>query len=165
MARTKILRPGDRRDGRVGKNGGFSLVELLVVLSIIALVAGLVVPVLRTVSPRYELSGAANAMSSAIRAARAAAIARNREVIFELDVDTGKFGTKLGGGGGAVPSGAGIELVAARTEVIDGTKGRIRFYPDGTSTGGEVKIKRSGHTATVKVDWFNGRVDLDYASD
>lgn len=165
MARTKTLHPGDRGVGRSGRSGGFSLVELLVVLSIIALVAGLAVPVLRTTSPRYELSGTANAMSSAIRAARAAAIARNREVIFELDVDTGKFGANLGGKGGAVPGGAGIELVAARTEIVGGTRGRIRFYPDGTSTGGEVKIRRSGHTATVRVDWFNGQVDLGYAAD
>ena len=165
MARTKTLHPGDRSDGRARKSDGFSLVELLVVLSIIALVAGLAVPVLRTTSPRFELSGAANAMGSALRAARAAAIATNREIVFELDVETGRFGTNLRGKGGAVPDGVGIELVAARTEVIEGTRGRIRFYPDGTSTGGEVKIKRSDHTATVKVDWFNGRVDLAYATD
>ena len=38
--------------------------------------------------------------------------------------------------------------------------GRIRFYPDGTSTGGRVTLTGSGAKYDILVDWLSGRVKI-----
>jgi general secretion pathway protein H len=60
-----------------------------------------------------------------------------------------------------VPPAIRLTLLTARREQIDETQGRIRFFPDGTSTGGAVRLRREARAYEVAVDWFDGRVSID----
>ena len=53
-----------------------------------------------------------------------------------------------------------LRLVTASSEVIDERSGRIRFFPDGTSTGGRIQVKHDREGATVNVDRSTGGVTL-----
>ena len=66
---------------------GFTLIEMLVVLSILALVASLSMPLLSRGSEGVRLDTAASDLSAALNATRAAAIAANRPMALMVDVE------------------------------------------------------------------------------
>jgi type II secretion system protein H len=72
---------------QAGAAAGFTLLELLVVLAILALAAAIALPTLTSPSDGVRLRSAAGEIAAALRAARAAAIARNGEVAVMIDAD------------------------------------------------------------------------------
>jgi len=67
---------------------GYSLVELMVVLGIIALLAGLAVPGLIKYGPKQRLLSAASDVQGAINLARMAAIKENTTVVISFSTTT-----------------------------------------------------------------------------
>ncbi len=53
-----------------------------------------------------------------------------------------------------------VSLVTAASEQLDDTRGRIRFFPDGTSTGGRVTLSRDDRKFDITVDWLTGLVAI-----
>ncbi len=146
--------------GRHTGRGGFTLIELLVVLVIMGLLVGLGPIAFHKVVPGMALKSSAREIMAAFHAARGMAIRDNREAIVIIDVDARTY--RLGGRSPARELDPGLELklVAAESERIDESQGRIRFYPDGTSTGGRLTLTRSGRKYDVVVDWITGRAKL-----
>jgi general secretion pathway protein H len=149
-ARIKTLPAGD------GPRG-FTLIELLVVLAILGLVVALTVPVFYRVSPALELRTAARTVAATLREARGRAIGENAEAVLTIDLDAHSL--QVDGGPAVLLSPRlGITLVTATREMIDSGAGRIRFYPDGTSTGGRITLALDERRYHVVVDWITGRV-------
>ncbi len=158
-----MSRAGDTiRRGRPAA-AGFTLIELLVVLTVIALIVTLATPMIQRAVPGVEIRTAAEGLRSELRLARSAAISGNRETWLSIDIETGVY--RRGGAARArtVPPAIQLTLLTARREQIDETRGRIRFFPDGTSTGGAVRLRRDARGYEVAVDWFDGRVSIDEA--
>ncbi len=158
-----MSRAGDtvRRDHRAAR--GFTLIELLVVLTVIALIATLATPMIQRAVPGVEIKTAAEGLRTELRLARSAAIRDNRETWLSIDVDTGVYQRNGAARVRTVPPAIRLTLLTARREQIDETQGRIRFFPDGTSTGGAVRLRRDARAYEVAVDWFDGRVSIDEA--
>jgi general secretion pathway protein H len=156
-----MLRVGDtvRRDSRAAR--GFTLIELLVVLTVIALIATMATPMIQRTLPGFELKTVAEGLRTELRLARSVAIRDNRETWLLVDVDQGTYQRDRTAQDQAVPPAIQLTLLTARREQIDETQGRIRFFPDGTSTGGIVRLLRDERTYEVAVDWFDGRVSID----
>jgi general secretion pathway protein H len=53
-----------------------------------------------------------------------------------------------------------LSLTTATSEQLDDVRGRIRFFPDGTSTGGRVTISRDDRKFDITVDWLTGLVAI-----
>jgi len=140
---------------------GFTLIELLVVLTVIALIATLATPMLQRAVPGVEIKTAAEGLRTELRLARSAAIRDNRETWLSIDVETGAYRRNGAARVRTVPPAIRLTLLTARREQIDETQGRIRFFPDGTSTGGAVRLRRDARAYEVAVDWFDGRVSID----
>lgn len=155
---------------------GFTLVELLVVLLIMGLMASIAAPYFGRLAPRLEAKATARQVVSLLRSARGVAIRDNREVAVVVNLDdrtlTVDSGGSSGGGSGrgmTVADGLGLQLLTGTAELIDDGSARIRFYPDGTSTGGRVTISDpgsdpesdSGRDFDVRIDWLTGRVAVD----
>jgi hypothetical protein len=53
-----------------------------------------------------------------------------------------------------------VTRVAFSTAAIrpDDTVARLRFYADGTSSGGTIRLENEALSASVVVDWLTGRV-------
>jgi general secretion pathway protein H len=47
------------------------------------------------------------------------------------------------------------------SELVGEGKGRIRFFPDGSSTGGRIDLELLGDRAAVNVRWSNGLVTVE----
>jgi general secretion pathway protein H len=152
---------GDAAARRNPSARGFTLIELLVVLTVIALVATLATPMLQRSIPGVELQTAAEGVSAELRLARSAAIRENRESWLSVDVESGAYLRDRAARTHTVPPTVRLELLTARREQIHETQGRIRFFPDGTSTGGAVRLLGDSRGYVVAVDWFDGRVSID----
>ena len=162
-AKMLMSRAGDpvRQDHPAAR--GFTLIELLVVLTVIALLATLATPMIQRAVPGVEIKTAAEGLRTELRLARSAAIRDNRETWLLIDVETGAYQRDGTARTHAVAPAIRLTLLTARREQIDETQGRIRFFPDGTSTGGAVRLRRDARAYEVAVDWFDGRVSIDEA--
>ena len=54
-----------------------------------------------------------------------------------------------------------VELNTARSELTSETAGGIRFFPDGGSTGGNVRLEANGRIYRVNVAWLTGETRLE----
>jgi general secretion pathway protein H len=59
-----------------------------------------------------------------------------------------------------LPERLELKLYTAQSEVRDERHGAIRFYPDGSSTGGRVTLAAGERKLLVDVDWLTGRVSI-----
>lgn len=142
-------RAGDRR-----RADGFTLLELLVVLAILGVVVGLAVPLFARAMPGMQLQAGARAVAAELRSARGRAIAANDEFIVAVDVQRRTVGSI------ALDPSIGLSFYTAAEDLIDGGAGRIRFYPDGSSTGGRVRLVGAGREYDVRIDWISGAVTI-----
>ena len=147
------------RRGLAGR-AGFTLIELLVVLVIMGLLVGLGPIAFHKVVPGIALKSSAREIMAAFLEARSIAIRDNREAVVIIDVDARSY--RLGDRAPVrkLDPGLELELVAAASERIDESQGRIRFYPDGTSTGGRLSLTQNERKYDVVVDWITGRAKL-----
>lgn len=76
-------------------------------------------------------------------------------------IDLDKHALSVGGGPSVqVDPRLGITLITATREIIDSGAGGIRFYPDGTSTGGGITLSLNQRQYHVVVDWLTGHVTV-----
>ena len=137
---------------------GFTLVELLVVLAIAGLLLAVTPPLISSAMPGVELKAAARRTAGALRLAREIAIADGRDAAWVIDIDSNRYRMDGDHRSGSLPAGLDVELVAAEDEMQSDSVGAIRFFPDGSSTGGRVILKRGDGGYQVGVNWLTGRI-------
>lgn len=141
------------------RSGGFTLVELLVVLVIAALVLALVgTSISRSISGA-EMRTAARKLAANIRYTRTHAILTKSEQVFLVDTENRSY-TAAERQPVELPEGMEVLLTTARSELTSETVGGIRFYPDGGSTGGSVKLEANERIYTINVAWLTGEASV-----
>jgi general secretion pathway protein H len=115
-------------------------------------------PLISSVMPGVELKAAARRTAGALRLAREVAIADGRDTAWVIDIDSNRYRIEGDHRSGSLPAGLDVELVAAEGEMQSDTVGAIRFFPDGSSTGGRVILKRGDGGYQVGVNWLTGRI-------
>jgi general secretion pathway protein H len=143
---------------------GFTLLELLVVMLILALVAAAAAPALTGSLAATQERAAAQDLATVLRQTRGAAIAGNRDLALAIDTEAHSYAVD-GGRVRPLPDSVTISLFIAQTEQLGRTGGRIRFFPDGSSTGGEVTLAAASRRSVIRVDWLTGRVDVSEVDD
>ena len=139
---------------------GFTLLELLVVLVIAGAGYALLVRFNAGGVSGAQLKSAARAVAAGLRDARGTAIARQESTALVIDLENRSM--EVGGGARAreLPRRLDLKLYTAQSEIVDGKRGAIRFYPDGSSTGGRVTLASGERRFLVDVDWLTGRVSI-----
>lgn len=138
---------------------GFTLVELLVVLAIAALAMATVPPMFSAALPGLEMKSAARRTLTSLRLARELAIRQGADRVLIVDVEERRLELpdhrSL-----SIPSRLTLKLEAAEREMIDDQRGGIRFFPDGSSTGGRIMIGYGDNGYQVGVNWLTGRIRM-----
>jgi general secretion pathway protein H len=143
-----------------GGSRGFTLLELIVVLAVIALVLALVPGLMLRPQPGLDVEIAARALADGLRQTRSQAMLSNREEVFAVDVEQGLFRAGRERALKQLDRNIELHLYTAEAELIDRERGRIRFFPDGSSTGGAIDLKLDGQHSRVSVDWLTGQVEI-----
>jgi general secretion pathway protein H len=139
---------------------GFTLVELLVVMVIMALVLGLVATSLSRSISGAESRVAARKIVAALRYTRTQAILQHSEQVFSVDTKSRSYSAP-GRPAVQLPEGVDILLTTARSEVTSESVAGIRFFPDGGSTGGRVDLVIRGREYIINVAWLTGEASLE----
>jgi len=139
---------------------GFTLLELLVVLGIIGLMLALLPPFLPKTLDGQKVKAAARELATGLRGARSQAIATQRDVALELDVGAKRFTVGERTRMLDLPRDTQIKLRTASTEQQTSSIGAIRFFPDGSTTGGEITLTRGARAYAIQVTWLTGRVTV-----
>ena len=140
-------------------SAGFSLVELLVVMAIVAAALVLAMPRFSRTQSAPSLRATAFALAASARAARAQSIASNEDVTFVLDFQSNTYGTRSGSLV-ALPPGIALSVETAKEVVRERADASLIFYPSGGSTGGRIILSSPLARATVTVDWLTGTVTV-----
>lgn len=140
------------------RESGFTLVELLVVFSIMALVVGLAPIAFDRLRDSAQYRDAVRTIVSEMRSARHQAITGRGDVRFVVDLGHRTYGLD-GGTRHAIPEGVQLGVTVADVEMRSGVAA-IRFLADGGATGGSVDVVRSasGTGVRLRVDWLSGRI-------
>lgn len=138
---------------------GFTLVELLVVMAVAALMMAAVPSLFSAALPGVELKAAARRTMASLRLARETAIRTGSDTALVVDVERRRLQLR-GFKPVNLPRRLEIKLDAASREMIDEDRGMIRFFPDGSSTGGRVVLARGDAGYQVGVTWLTGRIQM-----
>jgi general secretion pathway protein H len=141
--------------------GGFTLLELLVVLGILAIATILAIPLGSQRHSISSLRGAALELAATLRATRAAAIRSNAERTFTFDVVARQYWAEDLEARHRVPDQLVAAIAIPGVEHTGSGVGLFRFYPDGTSSGGQIILRQGGMTAVVAVDWLTGNAQIN----
>jgi general secretion pathway protein H len=142
-----------------GRHAGFTLVELLAVMTIIALVLGLVATSVSRSISGAESRVAARKIVASLRYTRVKAILDKTETVFVVDTEARTYRAP-GRPEVTLPEGMEVSLTTARSELTSEAAGGIRFFPDGGSTGGHVDLAVNQRLYRVDVAWLTGEATL-----
>ena len=141
------------------KDGGFTLVEVLVVLAVVGLALGVVALRGPQRSPALDLRAAAGTVAETLRLARSRAVAGNRTVGVAFDL-AGPSLRLDGAPSRGLPTGISMAVTATLGNTAGGRLAAIQFAPDGSSSGGRVVLQGGGRRTQVGVEWLTGRVSV-----
>jgi len=145
----------------VNQKSGFTIMELMVVIGIIAVLAAIAVPSFIGWLPARRLEAAAIDVNTAIRVARLSAVKKNTSAILQFDVnDEGYVITAAGRSvkRGTMPAGVDLKDVLLSNQSTPAPGGLIMFDSRGfPAPPVDIVVQNtSGATRTIQVNLTGG---------
>jgi general secretion pathway protein H len=143
---------------RTDRQAGFSLIEVVAVMLIIALLSGLAVAIMPGTG-RAQLKAITLQTAALFRRERLGAVLTGRNRVVSLD---GERRALVGDGGDvvAIPRDVVVNVLGA-DEQLGGRQTVVRFHPDGASTGTVLRLSRQGEEYEIRVNWYTGGVAVE----
>lgn len=141
---------------------GFTLIEMMVTVAILAIILGIGVPSFQTLIERNRVSAASNKLFTALTTARSEAIRRGQNITLNRTGDSWTGGWSIAAGNttlrfeNALPNGIGITETSGVASVVFGVNGRVTTPANGyamfkvcftgsTVNAREIAISEIGH--------------------
>ena len=139
---------------------GFTLLETICVLAIIAMLVAIALPAFPRGTSRTMLEAYAVETATLLKADRNAAIRRGVAVATNLSsisrtIRSGASGRLL-----QLPQDVGFNAILASQCGQQSAGMAIQFLPSGMSCGGTIYLSRLGTTLEVRVTWLTGGVEI-----
>lgn len=159
-ARWGLKHLGRSRGRAICAAPGVTLLELLIVLSIMAFVATIVLPMFGGGVSTSELKSAAREVAAGLRFARGQAIVQRSDALLIIDVEARTFTVPPDARVHRLPEKLDVKVYTAQSDLVGEKIGAIRFFADGGSNGGRVMLGAGERKYNVDVDWLTGRVTI-----
>ena len=138
------------------RSKGFTLLELIVVLAILAAIAALVAPSFSRTVASARLRTAASDVRTTLARGRALAVAATKERTVAFDLSRGEFGVD-NEAVRRLPETIRLGAVLPGEGRVEEGNVRIRFFPDGSGDEAEISVTaEDGGTLRVTVDPLTG---------
>jgi general secretion pathway protein H len=139
---------------------GFSLLEMLAVIVLIAIaVTAVSMSVSRSLSSA-KIRAVSRDLVAALRYTRGQAIVKGKQETLDVDLEAMTY-TAPGREAKKFPDGVQVRVLTAAQEQTSEKRVAIRFFPDGSSTGGNIGVISGVREWRVNVGWLTGEVAMD----
>ncbi len=130
---------------------GFTLIEIIIVLTLIILVVSLSSVYYAKSLPKFRLDGATRDITAEIRKARALSRIQNETQTILFDLDRGTFGLK-GGKTRQIPEGIAVKVIHPLSGQILKGSVPIVFYASGGFEGYTIELAIERRKQTIAID-------------
>jgi general secretion pathway protein H len=144
-----------------GRARGVSLIEIVIVITLIAVMSLLAASAMNGGVKGMQLRSAAKQVASQLRFTRTRAIATGQTQRFVID--PAQHAWRAVDRHGEIPDALRVTFTGARELQPSPGEGAILFFADGASTGGRVRIARDTAAWNIDVAWLTGEVRLERA--
>jgi len=156
QAPDKTSRAGSADEG----TAGFTLLEVVCVVAIVALLAAIVFPALPRGTSRARLESYAVETAAMLAGDRNAAIRNRTQIATQVDAASRALRSGATGRVIRVPDDVTFDaaLAARCNQRVDGAT--IRFFSSGMSCGGTIALTRLGAGYQIRVNWLTGGIEV-----
>jgi general secretion pathway protein H len=139
---------------------GFTLLEMVCVLAIVALLSAVLLPFIPRETSRSRLQAYALQAATLLKTDREAAIRLHASVA--TLVDAGGRAIRSGASQAAIriPDDVHFDAILPQSCQRRAALSTIRFFANGTSCGGTIALTRFDAGYEIRVNWLTGRVDI-----
>lgn len=140
---------------------GFTLLELIIVLLISVLGFAVIGSNISSGNQSTRVQAAARDIASALRYAHGQALMSRQPVSVTLDLGDNSYTIGNRGKRYRLDSEIGISVTVAEDEFTEGQQAGIRFFGDGSSTGGRITLELGKQLRRIDVNWITGAVAIN----
>lgn len=152
--RTPTSPATDGRIARRDREGGFTLIELVLALAILSLLAALALPSVRPGGGALAMRIKATEIAALLKADRNAAMTSGRTVVTQIDLGERRVAAGASDSAVALPAQMPLRVAPAG---LDG----FRFSRDGRSSGGRIELGARSGGVTVSVNPLTAAVAVE----
>src|SRR5579864_5697449 len=139
---------------------GFTLLEMICVLALIAMMAAVLLPFIPHQTSRSRLQGYVLQTAALLKEDRNAAIRRGTGVATLVDAGSRVIRSGATADMIRIPDDVRFETLLPRTCNQREALSTIRFFASGMSCGGAVALMRADVGYEVRVNWLTGRIEI-----
>jgi general secretion pathway protein H len=144
---------------RISSDLGFTVFEVLLVVALISLATAISIPLVRASTAGLKLRQSTYDLVTQLRTARSTAQRNNIEQVIQFDSLRYQYSIGIGQSTRRIlPSDIHLVVAVPDIQRLGPFLSQIRFYPDGSSSGGNIVLRDGRRHAAVHVDWLSGDV-------
>ncbi len=141
------------------RKSGFTLVEVLVVLTIVSLVVGSITYV--AFNTRQDIQSVSREIVQSIKLIQQRSIREDKPYQIEIDISENSISfeeSKVD-----IPKNISLTVKTAASQIIDEDVVGMTFYPDASSTGGSIVLESGDEVYEITVVWISGKIMTQYS--
>jgi general secretion pathway protein H len=146
--------------GNARRNSGFTLLEAVVAMALIAALFALVFPAIAPGTGRPKLEALALNITGLLKGDRNAALRRRADVVTSLDLTRHEVRSGSSRRIVRLPDDVRFDLLSSADGATRAASTGVRFYRDGSASGAALLLSRGTLAYEVRVNWFTGAVTV-----